>query len=183
MIWLEMPSSDRSPNQPTRLAHRLAQAAYEFHTSLERHLQETLVELDLTDALADALWQLDPSLGPLSRRDLAERLHCDPSNVTFLVDRLERKRLVTRARSSGDRRVRALALTPAGIRARRRLIATVAGSSMFTRLATTQQRQLADLLGRCVEMHRDRVLVDESGDRRIAIADRGQFSRAPQVGD
>jgi DNA-binding MarR family transcriptional regulator len=117
---------------------------------VERDRRETVVELGLTDALADAVQQLDPALGPLSRRELAERLHCDPSNVTFLVDRLEHKRLVTRARASDDRRVRALALTPAGRRARARLIATVARSSMFSRLSTAQQRQLADLMGRCV---------------------------------
>lgn len=144
-----MPPADRTQNHPTALAHRLAQAAYELHASVERDLQQTLVELDLTHALADALWQLDPALGPLSRRELAERLCCDPSNVTFLVDRLESKRLVTRARTTSDRRVRALALTPAGKKARRRLITTIAGSPMFRRLTTAQQRQLADLLGRC----------------------------------
>jgi DNA-binding MarR family transcriptional regulator len=143
--------SDQPANRPTEIAQRLAQAAYELHASVERDLHETLVDLDLTDALADALWQLDPALGPLSRRELAERLHCDPSNVTFLVDRLERKRLVTRAQASRDRRVRALALTPAGSQARSRLIETVARSYMFRRLTAAQQRQLAELLRRCVE--------------------------------
>ncbi|HEY3945839.1 MAG TPA: MarR family transcriptional regulator [Solirubrobacteraceae bacterium] len=142
-----MPPMQRTPND----RNALAQAAYEFHARLERELHETLVELELTDALADALWQLDPALGPLSRRELAERLRCDPSNVTFLVDRLERKRLVTRARAAGDRRVRALALTAAGSQARTRLITTVARSSMFRRLTAAQQRQLAELLGRCGE--------------------------------
>ena len=140
-----MPPVQRTPID----RNALAQAAYEFHARLERELHEALVELELTDALADALWQLDPALGPLSRRELAERLRCDPSNVTFLVDRLERKRLVTRARAAGDRRVRALALTAAGSQARTRLITTVARSSMFRRLTAAQQRQLAELLGRC----------------------------------
>lgn len=144
-----MPRAQRTPNQ----ADELAQAAYEFHADLERVLHETLVELELTDALADALWHLDPALGPLSRRELADRLRCDPSNVTFLVDRLERKRLVARTRVTGDRRVRALVLTAAGRQARRRLVTTLARSSMFGTLTTTQQRQLADLLGRCVDRH------------------------------
>jgi DNA-binding MarR family transcriptional regulator len=140
-----MPPTEWTSNE----ASALARAAYEFHASLERELHETLVELELTDALADALWQLDPAHGPLSRRELAERLRCDPSNVTFLVDRLERKQLVTRTRVTGDRRVRALVLTAAGRQARRRLITTVARSSMFRQLTPAQQRQLADLLGRC----------------------------------
>ncbi|MGN6169325.1 MAG: MarR family winged helix-turn-helix transcriptional regulator [Solirubrobacteraceae bacterium] len=146
IISREMPPTQRTPNE----SNALARTAYEFHASLERELHETLVELDLTDALADAVWQLDPALAPLSRRELAERLRCDPSNVTFLVDRLERKRLVTRTRVTGDRRIRALALTAAGRQARRRLIATVARSSMFRGLTTAEQRQLAELLGRCV---------------------------------
>jgi MarR family transcriptional regulator, organic hydroperoxide resistance regulator len=134
---------------PLPPACRLAQAAYDLHANLERALRDTLVELDLTLPLADALWQLDPALGPLSRRELAERLCCDPSNVTFLVKRLEGRRLVRRAPADSDRRVKELALTPAGTRVRNRLIGTIAASSMFTRLTPAQQRQLSDLLERC----------------------------------
>jgi DNA-binding MarR family transcriptional regulator len=140
----------RPAEKPVRLAYQLAQAAYELHAALERHLHDTLEELDLTVPLADCLWQLDPALGPLSRRELAERLRCDPSNVTFLVNRLEARRLVSRAPAGGDRRVKALALTPAGVEVRNRLIATIAESSMFSALTSAQQRQLADLLHRCV---------------------------------
>lgn len=126
-----------------------------MHTALEHELQDTLVELDLTIPLADVLWQLDPELGPLSRRELAGRLHCDPSNVTFLVDRLERRRFVARARVKADRRVNALTLTAAGADARERLIATVAESAMFAQLTSGEQRQLAALLGRCADQGRD----------------------------
>ena len=135
-------------NEPAPVAYRLAKAAYELHAALERHLHDTLVELDLTIPLSDAIWQLDPKLGPVSRRELAERLQCDPSNVTFLVDRLESRGLLTRARARSDRRIKALALTPAGIELRDRLIATIADSSMFTSLTRAQQKQLADLLQR-----------------------------------
>jgi MarR family transcriptional regulator, organic hydroperoxide resistance regulator len=131
------------------IRNELAQAAYAIHTALERALHDTLAELDLTIALADALWQLDPALGPLSRRALAERLQCDPSNVTFLVDRLERRHLVVRARVETDRRVKALALTATGVEVRDRLVATLAESAMFNRLTRAEQRQLADLLARC----------------------------------
>jgi DNA-binding MarR family transcriptional regulator len=141
--------ANRPPHEPIAPAYQLAQAAYALHAALERHLHDTLVELDLTASLSDALWQLDPALGPLSRRALAERLHCDPSNVTFLVDRLEERHLVSRRRAGSDRRVQALALTPAGVEVRNRLIATVAESSMFSGLTSAQQRQLADLLRHC----------------------------------
>jgi DNA-binding MarR family transcriptional regulator len=136
----------------SRIRYELAQAAYALHSGLEHELHETLLELDLTIPLADLVWQLDPELGPLSRRELAERLHCDPSNVTFLVDRLERKRLVARARARSDRRVKALALTPAGVEVRKRLIATLAESGMFARLTRPEHRQLAALLWRCTNV-------------------------------
>jgi DNA-binding MarR family transcriptional regulator len=142
--------NERAHHEPLPLAYRLADAAYRLHAILESALHDTLVELDLTLPLADALWHLDPALGPLSRRDLAERLRCDPSNVTFLVNRLEERRLVRRVPAGTDRRVKALALTTAGTQARDRLIATIAESAMFRRLTATQRRELADLLGRCV---------------------------------
>jgi MarR family transcriptional regulator, organic hydroperoxide resistance regulator len=140
----------RPSHERIRLAHQLARAAYELHAALERHLHDTLIELDLTVALSDVLWQLDPALGPLSRRELAERLRCDPSNVTFLVDRLEQRCLVSRARAGSDRRVKALALTPAGVEVRDRLIATLAESPMFSGLTSAERRRLAALLQRCV---------------------------------
>lgn len=140
----------RPAEKPVPLTYQLAQLAYALHAALERHLHDTLVELDLTLPLADVLWQLDPALGPLSRRELAERLRCDPSNVTYLVNRLEKRRFVSRAPAGRDRRIKALALTPAGVEVRNRLITTIAASSMFNELTSTQQRQLADLLQRCV---------------------------------
>ena len=143
----------------SRISYELAQAAYAVHTALERELHDTLAELDLTIALADALWQLDPELGPLSRRELAERLHCDPSNVTFLVGRLERRRFVMCARVEADRRVKALALTAAGIEVRNRLIATLAESAMFARLTRAEQGELAALLGRCADESQDRPIL------------------------
>jgi MarR family transcriptional regulator, organic hydroperoxide resistance regulator len=146
----DAPVAPRRPTTPSPLTYQLAQLAYALHAALERHLHDTLEELELTLTLADALWQLDPALGPLSRRELAERLRCDPSNVTFLVDRLERRRLVSRAPAEGDRRIKALTLTPTGIRARHRLIAAIAESRMFSQMTSAQKRQLADLLGRCV---------------------------------
>jgi DNA-binding MarR family transcriptional regulator len=134
------------------LKRELAEAAYELHAGVESALGEALAELELTIPLADLLWRLDPAAGPLPRRTVAERLRCDPSNVTFLVDRLEQRELVRRARSRDDRRVRALSLTPAGVRVRHRLIAAIAHASLFTGLSASEQRQLLGLLGRCIDL-------------------------------
>jgi DNA-binding MarR family transcriptional regulator len=110
-----------------------------------------LAEVDLTEPLANALWQLGPDERPLSRRQLAQRLDCDPSNVTFLVDRLEEKGLVKRAVGQHDRRVKAVSLTPAGATVRKRLVAASAAAPVFAVLTKTQKQQLTALLGVCLE--------------------------------
>jgi DNA-binding MarR family transcriptional regulator len=134
------------------LTSRLACAAYALHTAVEGELYETLDGLELPLPVADALWELDPARGPISRRELAERLHRHPSNVTFLVDRLESRALVARGRASEDGRVTTFALTPSGAQSRERLIATLAGSKLFSRLTSVERRDLSGLLARCVDI-------------------------------
>jgi len=51
---------------------------------------------------------------PVSMRAFAEELACDPSNVTGLVDRVERLGLVDRVPDPDDRRIRVLTLTAKG---------------------------------------------------------------------
>ncbi len=45
---------------------------------------------------------------------MAELLHCDPSNVTGIVDTLEERNLAERKPSEADRRVKVVELTAAG---------------------------------------------------------------------
>ncbi len=52
--------------------------------------------------------------GPRRSNDIADELQVNPSTGTRMIDRLVRKRLVRRVRSSGDRRVVELRLTRAG---------------------------------------------------------------------
>lgn len=52
--------------------------------------------------------------GPAAMRVLAETLACDASNMTGIVDRLEKRALVRREPSPGDRRVKNVVLTPEG---------------------------------------------------------------------
>ena len=52
--------------------------------------------------------------GPLSSADLSRRLYVTPSNITGVIDRLEKKGLVERLRKAGDRRVSLITLTGTG---------------------------------------------------------------------
>jgi DNA-binding MarR family transcriptional regulator len=68
---------------------------------------------DLTGPQSSVLRTLD-KYGPLSSASLSRRLYVTPSNVTGIIDRLEKKDLVKRARKEGDRRVALITLTEKG---------------------------------------------------------------------
>jgi DNA-binding MarR family transcriptional regulator len=143
-----MPSPPRTNPDDAELARALAQGIYDTYDALRAAVTELLDELGLTEKQADVLWQLDPEVGQLSRRQLADRLHCDPSNVTFLVDRLEERGLVTRHEDSSDRRVKAVQLTPAGAEARARVMEGIQIAPTFAALNRGERKQLAALLAR-----------------------------------
>ncbi len=73
----------------------------------------------LTGAQARLLSLL--SLEPLPMRKLAQKLKCEPSNVTGIVDRLEVRGLVERRPDPADRRVKLAAATEEGRRVAREL--------------------------------------------------------------
>ena len=52
--------------------------------------------------------------GPISSADLSRKLYMTPSNMTGIIDRLEKKGLVERTRQSVDRRVVLITLTENG---------------------------------------------------------------------
>lgn len=71
----------------------------------------------LSTAQVNALLTLKPGEA-VRMRSLAARLDYDASNLSVLIDRLERRGLVERRPDPGDRRVKALVLTPEGERLR-----------------------------------------------------------------
>jgi DNA-binding MarR family transcriptional regulator len=72
-----------------------------------------LQEFGLTPGDLRALSALDQET-PRPMRTLARAWACDASNVTWMVDRLERRGLVERRMLPTDRRVKTVALTPLG---------------------------------------------------------------------
>lgn len=52
--------------------------------------------------------------GPVSSAELSRELCVTPSNITGIIDRLEKKGLVQRSRKEGDRRVALIRLTESG---------------------------------------------------------------------
>jgi DNA-binding MarR family transcriptional regulator len=81
--------------------------------------EDAAAEHALTGAQARLLSLL--SLEPLPMRRLAQKLKCEPSNVTGIVDRLEARGLVERRPDPADRRVKLAAVTEEGRRVARSL--------------------------------------------------------------
>jgi DNA-binding MarR family transcriptional regulator len=83
---------------------------------------------------------------------LADRLFCDASNVTGIADRLESRGLVRRESLAGDRRVKALTITPAGMELRAQVMELMSQPpDAIAALSDADQRALRDILARAVE--------------------------------
>jgi DNA-binding MarR family transcriptional regulator len=127
---------------------RLVQISLE---RVHRHFGAIAAELDLAPAQALALHELEDGV-PMSMRELAARMKCDPSNITGLIDRLEARGLVERRAHPSDRRVKYLALTGEGQQLRERLaVRLYSAPSWVAALAESDQRALQDVLARLLE--------------------------------
>src|SRR5215468_6360590 len=105
-------------------------------------------EFDLSPAQCHVLHLIEPDQ-PVPMGQIAESLACDASNVTGLVDRLEARGLVRRQPSAGDRRVKALELTPAGVRLRSTVFERMTRPpESLARLSADEQRMLVKILKR-----------------------------------
>ena len=58
---------------------------------------------------------------PMAMKELGQRMRCDPSFVTNIADQLEKRGLATRESDPADRRVKRIALTPAGLELKERI--------------------------------------------------------------
>lgn len=114
-----------------------------------------LGHLGLSFSQAHALRLLDPEK-PMPMSALAERLFCDASNVTGIADRLEARGLVRRQSAEGDRRVKALTITPEGIELREQVVDLMTQPpEAIASLSEDDLLALRDILARAVEnLHR-----------------------------
>src|SRR5689334_19381878 len=109
--------------------------------------EEAAARHALTGAQARLLSLL--SLEPLPMRRLAQKLKCEPSNVTGIVDRLEARGLVERRPDPADRRVKLAAATEEGRRVARSLREGLRfAREPLTGLSQGERESLRDLLRR-----------------------------------
>ena len=127
-LWLQLLSCERSIEQ-----------------RLRSHLSENF---DVTLPQFEVLCELNRGDSPRVMSRLSERLHVTNSNLTGVVDRLERKGLVKRYRSRTDRRVQHIEMTPEGQSAHRDIAAdnVLWVARAFTELADNEVIELQNLL-------------------------------------
>jgi DNA-binding MarR family transcriptional regulator len=107
---------------------------------------QVLAEFEVTPSAAGLLWALAPGTGPLTMRDVATRLGCDPSTVSLAADKLESTGLIARQPHPADGRKRILALTDRGHELWEALSARLRASGVLAGLDAGEQRTLHTLL-------------------------------------
>ncbi|KAB8194071.1 MarR family transcriptional regulator [Nonomuraea phyllanthi] len=114
---------------------------------IEAHLRVRAATLGLTASQGVALRELSR---PMTLRELAERMSCEPSNATFVADRLEEQGYLERHPHPTSRRAKQLVLTAKGAEQRERLLTLLSEDSPLAPLSSEEQGLLQRLLSRAV---------------------------------
>jgi DNA-binding MarR family transcriptional regulator len=104
-----------------RLARRVWQSLFDLLIRSAPLRTASLARRGLTPNDSRALFSLDSRTGR-SMRSLADEWQCDPSNATFIVDRLEELGLARRQPLLHDKRVKLVVLTRKGEKTRTDLL-------------------------------------------------------------
>jgi DNA-binding MarR family transcriptional regulator len=138
-------AADATAAEPGGVAGEVVRRIMHVSSAMRHFMDVDLAALGLTPAVARALHELDPDR-PLPARDLAMRLDCDPSNITLLVDKLERADLVRRQVDPADRRLRTLVVTDAGRRVRDQISQVMSDSRLLAGLTADELATLRTLM-------------------------------------
>ena len=110
---MSVPPLRSPPTADLRIAQEVSRLILAVAQRLQDNFAARASRLGLTALQAKLLIALPPGES-VPMRVLAERLRCDPSNLTGLVDKLESRDVVRRRPDPVDRRVKALTLTDRG---------------------------------------------------------------------
>ncbi|MEU9454499.1 MarR family transcriptional regulator [Streptomyces sp. NPDC048277] len=125
----------------------LGKLVHDLDMQSNARMREWVTGLGLTVAQASALREM---IGPMTMRELAGRMSCEPSNATVVIDKLENLRLIERRPHPTDRRAKQLVLTPEGTELRERLLTVLTEEPLFTGLTQDEQDALQGLLKRAL---------------------------------
>jgi DNA-binding MarR family transcriptional regulator len=108
-------SSTAETGEPATMHREILVALRRIIRAVDLHSRQLMEGHGLTGPQLVALQALSRG-GTLSARDLARTVHVSQATVTGILDRLERRALITRARSESDRRALDVMLTDEGRR-------------------------------------------------------------------
>jgi DNA-binding MarR family transcriptional regulator len=120
--------------------------------SQKNWLYERVAAHGITPQLFQALDVLD-EYPDSTMRDFSEKMFCDASNATGLIDRLEARGLAERRISNNDRRAKVVRLTPAGSRLIKKVNAAVWADAppAIAKLSAADQRTLREIVERALQ--------------------------------
>src|SRR5215468_4510140 len=132
-----------------RQTGRMGQLLFVAQQAAQALAIERLEPLGLSPRAWGVLSTLAES-GPLTQIELATTMAIDRTAMVYLLNDLERRKLVERVRSPQDRRAFMIHLTAAGRAAQRRAAAALDGAAetLLTPLDAADRRHLIDLLAR-----------------------------------
>ena len=125
----------------------LGKLVHDLDMQSNARMREWVAKLGLTVAQASALREMTD---PMTMRELAGKMSCEPSNATIVIDKLETLRLIERRPHPTDRRAKQLVLTPGGAELRERLLKVLTEEPLITGLTRQEQDALQDLLRKAV---------------------------------
>jgi DNA-binding MarR family transcriptional regulator len=144
-----MPRASTPPAPDANELAEFATALYQLVETLRGEHEDAAASAGLTAPQAMILTLLSE---PTSMRQFAQRMGCDASNITGIVDRLEAKGMVVRGADPMDRRVKRIRRTPSGDEAVSRFQKELVRASSLAKLTPKARR---GLLAALAEVRRD----------------------------
>lgn len=95
-------------------SHKVCEDMFALLGLFKQAMHRFAEEKNMTNMQIAALYMISRHGGELPMGKVACVLHCDPSNVTGIVDRLVTHKFVTRTESPQDRRAKNITLTSDG---------------------------------------------------------------------
>jgi len=113
-----------------RISQNFYLALLEFLMTAKQHIMAIGAEFGLTSIQAVTLLLLDEHR-PRPMKNFCMLYHCDASNITGIVDGLEKKGLVSRQSDPKDRRIKVIQLETAGKKLQQSIIERLSADNGF----------------------------------------------------
>lgn len=131
---------------PKSILEEVGQAFLDLMMAEKTRFGAVAAEFGFSPMQAMTLFSLDPA-APVPMSSFAQRIRCEPSNVTGVIDKLEARGLVERRATKDDRRVKLLYVTAEGAKLRAKLSTRMAAPQGWMQaLPAEDQRRFRDIL-------------------------------------